>query len=162
MRSPPPPALFRHSGAAPWPLPCRSKTLRTSRCPCITDHPAGGFFKKHRDTPRGDPGFVGSLVVALPVAHKGGALRVEHGKVAVEYAWGPAAVSPWGHELSTAHLARSNCKLPPALGDPCAASACSQQAYRLLPIPFCFCQRPTPPCPGIAGRGRGAVGGLLP
>ena len=85
-------AAANHLPAA-RPLPCRPKTLPTSLCPCANGHPAVGFFKKHRDTPRGDPGFVGSLVVALPVAHNGGALRVEHGKAAVEYAWGPAAVS---------------------------------------------------------------------
>jgi len=36
---------------------------------------AGDFFKPHVDTPRGEDNF-GSLVVCLPTAHAGGALRV--------------------------------------------------------------------------------------
>ncbi|KAL4458024.1 hypothetical protein ABPG75_012889 [Micractinium tetrahymenae] len=53
----------------------------------------GGFFKPHRDTPRGDPSFVGSLVVCLPVGHAGGALRVEHSGRSVAYGWGPGAAA---------------------------------------------------------------------
>jgi hypothetical protein len=43
----------------------------------------GGFFKAHKDTPRAS-NMIGSLVVALPAAHQGGALgmycyfRVSH------------------------------------------------------------------------------------
>ncbi|KAI7844026.1 hypothetical protein COHA_002366 [Chlorella ohadii] len=83
--------LLLPAAGPPARAPARAQLLQSGLCPCANGHPAGGFFKKHRDTPRGDPGFVGSLVVALPVAHNGGALRVEHGKAAVEYAWGPAA-----------------------------------------------------------------------
>ena len=61
---------------------------------------AGGFFKSHRDTPRGDPGFVGSLVVCLPVAHRGGALRIQHGRKAIEYSWGEGAVSWFDLQLT--------------------------------------------------------------
>jgi len=54
---------------------------------------AGGFFKSPRDTPRGDPGFVGSLVVCLPVAHEGDGLRVSHSGRSVVYEWGPLAAA---------------------------------------------------------------------
>ena len=54
---------------------------------------AGGFFRPHRDTPRGDPRFVGSLVVCLPVAHSGGGLRVEHSGHSVMYEFGEGAAA---------------------------------------------------------------------
>ncbi|PRW56775.1 Oxoglutarate iron-dependent oxygenase isoform B [Chlorella sorokiniana] len=66
----------------------------SARLHALGAYKTGGFFKAHRDTPRGDPGFVGSLVVCLPVAHRGGALRVEHGGQAVEYELGAGAVLP--------------------------------------------------------------------
>ncbi|EFN56405.1 hypothetical protein CHLNCDRAFT_144985 [Chlorella variabilis] len=47
-----------------------------------------GFFKPNRDTPRGDPGFVASLVVCLPVGHAGGTLRLKHGSQSTEYEFG--------------------------------------------------------------------------
>ncbi|KAJ7675293.1 hypothetical protein B0H17DRAFT_946090 [Mycena rosella] len=38
----------------------------------------GSFFKAHKDTPRGES-MIGSLVVVLPTAHKGGELTLSHG-----------------------------------------------------------------------------------
>ncbi|RGP75161.1 hypothetical protein FLONG3_5845 [Fusarium longipes] len=45
-----------------------------------------GKFKPHVDTPRSDLQ-MGSLVVCLPVAHKGGQLAVRHGGREVEFDW---------------------------------------------------------------------------
>ncbi|GKU05049.1 hypothetical protein FLAG1_07809 [Fusarium langsethiae] len=45
-----------------------------------------GKFKPHVDTPRSDRQ-MGSLVVCLPVAHKGGQLAVRHGGRQVEFDW---------------------------------------------------------------------------
>lgn len=39
----------------------------TARLHALNIYQAGGFFKAHRDTPRADPTFVGSLVICLPV-----------------------------------------------------------------------------------------------
>lgn len=50
----------------------------------------GGFFKSHRDTPRGGTMFA-SLVVVFPTAHAGGALKLRHG--GNEWTVNPAIVS---------------------------------------------------------------------
>ena len=67
--------------------------LLTAELHALNIYPAGGFFKPHRDTPRADPGFVGSLVVCLPVGHSGGELVVEHGGQRVEFGWGEGAAA---------------------------------------------------------------------
>ncbi|KAK3285140.1 hypothetical protein CYMTET_7239 [Cymbomonas tetramitiformis] len=49
----------------------------------------GGFFKPHKDTPRGADTCFGTLVVALPVCYEGGDLVLSHGaNPAVTFAWG--------------------------------------------------------------------------
>lgn len=53
-------------------------------------YPPGGHFLAHIDTPR-SPETVGSLVVALPSAHAGGALAVRSGELIEKYDWGSAA-----------------------------------------------------------------------
>ncbi|KAL4422619.1 hypothetical protein ABPG75_008816 [Micractinium tetrahymenae] len=72
----------------------------SARLHALNAYSKGGFFKPHCDTPRGDPGFVGSLVVCLPVAHSGGALRGAlrvahsgHSGHSVNYTWGAGAVA---------------------------------------------------------------------
>ncbi|UPK97681.1 hypothetical protein LCI18_008616 [Fusarium solani-melongenae] len=56
-----------------------------------------GKFKAHVDTPRSDRQ-MGSLVVCLPVAHKGGELVVRHRGNQVKFDWGPktADTIQWG------------------------------------------------------------------
>ena len=74
------------------------------RLPCKSLFAQGGFFKAHRLIHRGDPGFVGSLVVCLPSAHAGGALRVKRGGHSVLYDWGRGAGEgevQWAGLLST-------------------------------------------------------------
>lgn len=48
-----------------------------------------GKFKPHIDTPRGQTQF-GSLVVCLPLEHKGGELQVRHKGLETTYEWGSA------------------------------------------------------------------------
>lgn len=50
----------------------------TARLLDVHIYPAGGHFARHKDTPR-DEGMVGTLVVWLPVAHRGGALLLSDG-----------------------------------------------------------------------------------
>ncbi|XP_055334233.1 uncharacterized protein LOC129585543 [Paramacrobiotus metropolitanus] len=45
---------------------------------CLTCLGAGGFFKAHKDTPRGANMF-GSLVIVFPTKHTGGELKLRHG-----------------------------------------------------------------------------------
>ncbi|KAI9359949.1 hypothetical protein DFJ73DRAFT_621631, partial [Zopfochytrium polystomum] len=52
----------------------------------INAYGPGGFFRPHRDTPRGATMF-GSLVVCLPVAFAGGQLVVRHGGRQVVHDW---------------------------------------------------------------------------
>ncbi|GJJ05953.1 hypothetical protein Clacol_000140 [Clathrus columnatus] len=46
-----------------------------------------GFFKSHRDTPKGNH-HVGTLLIGLPVAYEGGELRVSHAGKEVVFDWG--------------------------------------------------------------------------
>lgn len=46
----------------------------------------GGFFKPHRDTPRGDD-HIGSVVVCLPGQFTGGQLVVKQGTRSVSFDW---------------------------------------------------------------------------
>ncbi|MBI2377884.1 MAG: 2OG-Fe(II) oxygenase [Deltaproteobacteria bacterium] len=48
---------------------------------------AGGHFVTHKDTPRGSD-MVGTLVVCLPVAFRGGALVASHRGVSLQFDWG--------------------------------------------------------------------------
>jgi hypothetical protein len=55
---------------------------RTHLVAKLTDvivYPEGGKFERHKDTPT-SPDLVGTLVVALPVAHKGGAFHLDDGR----------------------------------------------------------------------------------
>ncbi|RSL63556.1 hypothetical protein CEP54_005155 [Fusarium duplospermum] len=56
-----------------------------------------GKFKAHVDTPQSDRQ-MGSLVVCLPVAHKGGQLVVRHRHNQVKFDWGPKSADniQWG------------------------------------------------------------------
>lgn len=47
----------------------------TARLTDLVVYPVGGHFAAHKDTPHA-PDLVGTLVVGLPIAHEGGALRV--------------------------------------------------------------------------------------
>ena len=67
--------------------------LLTAQLHTLNVYGPGGFFRGHRDTPRGNPRFVGSLVLCLPVAHMGGGLRVRHGGRSVVYEWGAGAAA---------------------------------------------------------------------
>jgi Rps23 Pro-64 3,4-dihydroxylase Tpa1-like proline 4-hydroxylase len=40
----------------------------------------GGFFKPHKDTPRGGDTCFGTFVVCLPLPFSGGELRLKHGQ----------------------------------------------------------------------------------
>jgi hypothetical protein len=56
----------------------------------------GGFFKPHKDTPRGDADTCfGTLVVVLPVPFVGGGLWLRHGDTRVELDWHSAMRLPW-------------------------------------------------------------------
>ena len=57
---------------------------------------AGGHFKAHVDTPRGDNMF-GSLVVCLPVPHQGGQLTVRHGGEQRVFDWSFAEAKEGAH-----------------------------------------------------------------
>ena len=50
----------------------------TARLLDVHIYPKGGHFRRHKDTPR-DEAMVGTLVVWLPVAHRGGALVLSDG-----------------------------------------------------------------------------------
>ncbi|MGE0791983.1 MAG: hypothetical protein AB7S26_40285 [Sandaracinaceae bacterium] len=53
---------------------------RTHLAATLTDvitYPVGGHFALHKDTPR-SPALIGTLIVGLPVAHEGGAFRIEN------------------------------------------------------------------------------------
>ena len=65
----------------------------TAKLHALNMYGPGGFFRRHQDTPRGDPHFVGSLVVCLPVAHTGGGLRIQHSGRSVVYSWGEGAAA---------------------------------------------------------------------
>jgi hypothetical protein len=49
-------------------------------------YPEGGFFKPHRDTPKGGR-HIGSLVVCLPSNFEGGELVVKQGTRVQEFSW---------------------------------------------------------------------------
>ena len=65
----------------------------TAKLHALNVYGPGGFFRRHQDTPRGDPHFVGSLVVCLPVAHTGGGLCIQHSGRSVVYSWGEGAAA---------------------------------------------------------------------
>lgn len=71
--------------------------------------PATVPSRRHLPCCRGDPGFVGSLVVCLPVAHDGGALRVSQGRHRHECGFGEAAARgevQWAAFFSDAEVIR--------------------------------------------------------
>ncbi|WVQ85361.1 hypothetical protein IAT38_007526 [Cryptococcus sp. DSM 104549] len=57
----------------------------------------GGFFKSHRDTPRGK-NHIGTLVVCLPSAFTGGELVINHNGIAITFDWAEASENTlsWG------------------------------------------------------------------
>ncbi|HET9989377.1 MAG TPA: 2OG-Fe(II) oxygenase, partial [Kofleriaceae bacterium] len=56
-------------------------------------YPPGGKFLRHKDTPR-DPRQVGTLLVEVPVAHRGGELVLVEGEDEHRVAWGTPAAGP--------------------------------------------------------------------
>ncbi|PSC67932.1 14 kDa zinc-binding isoform A [Micractinium conductrix] len=73
-------------------LPDVAASRLSARLHALNVYTPGGFFRPHRDTPRGG-GLVGSLLVCLPVGHSGGQLRVQHDGCAVVYDWGASAAA---------------------------------------------------------------------
>jgi hypothetical protein len=65
----------------------------------------GGFFKPHKDTPRGGTTCFGTLVVCLPVPFQGGALKLKHGKQVTTQSWSSNMLMPWSDKkLAAAHV----------------------------------------------------------
>ena len=56
-------------------------------------YPPGGKFLRHKDTPR-DPNQVGTLLVEVPVAHRGGELVLAEGDDEHRVAWGVPGAGP--------------------------------------------------------------------
>jgi hypothetical protein len=72
---------------------CRLRATLTD----VLIYPAGGKFTRHKDTPI-SPALVGTLIVALPIAHIGGALGIDDGRDRATIDWGgqpDPGVLPW-------------------------------------------------------------------
>lgn len=58
----------------------------TAQLTDVIVYPRDGKFARHKDTPR-SPELVGTLVVAAPIAHEGGAFQVDDGRGAKVFDW---------------------------------------------------------------------------
>jgi len=71
----------------------------------VNAYTTGGFFKSHRDTPKSD-NHIGTVVVGLPSAFQGGALRVSHDGKDILFDWGDVLsksseiILPWAFLFS--------------------------------------------------------------
>lgn len=84
-------------------LPDVAASRLSARLHALNVYTPGGFFRPHRDTPRGG-GLVGSLLVCLPVGHSGGQLRVQvRSAASCRCRFRP--VQPRGRDCSASHHA---------------------------------------------------------